>query len=114
MHPENRFEALFVGVQLRPMTHSEKLIVLHPVRQTSKGQMLEMSRSSHTFLGHSLCDLDTLLGGPLDDVHPTLGGSPHYLHSVLRPPLDDVDAPQGRVFRHVHAPVRYTRHPGHM
>ena len=94
------------------MAHSEELIVLHPIRQTSEGKMLEMSRSSHNLLGNSLCDLDALLGGPLDYVHPSLGGSPHYLHSVLRPSLDDVHTPQGRVLGHVHAPVRYTRHPG--
>ena len=101
MHPENRFEALFVGVQLRPMTHSEKLIVLHPVRQTSEGQMLEMSGPPDNLLRHSLRDQDTLLGGPLDDVHAVTG-----------PPLDNLHAVQGSPPGHVHAPVGRTRHPG--
>ena len=108
MHPENRFEALFVGVQLRPMTHSEKLIVLHPVRQTSEGQMLKMSGPPDNLLRHSLRDLDTLLGRPLDYIHPALGGPPHYLHAVLGPPFDNLHAIQSRPLGHVHAPVRST------
>ena len=112
MHPENGFEALFVGVKLGPVAHGEILIVLHPVRQPAEREMLEVSGPPHDLLGHSLRDLDALLGGPLDNVHPALGGPPDYLHPVLRPPLDDVHSPQSRALGHVHPPVRYTRHPG--
>ena len=94
------------------MAHREILIVLHPVRQASEAEVLEMSRPPHDLLRHSLRDLDALLGSPLDDVHAALGGPPHDLHSILGPPLDDVHALLSRPLGHVHAPVRYVGHSG--